>query len=260
MVGDQHAATFGQACFEKGMVKSTYGTGCFAVLNTGKEIVPSENGLLTTVAYHLGGTPNYALEGSIFVAGAGVQWLRDKLKIIKNAQETESLAQNAPHNPDLYFVPAFAGLGAPWWDSAAKGSIVGMTLDTDKASITKAMLDAVCLQTNDLLTAMAEDLKTPIEKVRIDGGMIKNDWLAQRLSCLTGVEISRPQITETTAFGAALMAGLQVGVYGAIDDIQNLWQEDKLFKPALGKIERTKRHKGWKAAIMATQLYAKESV
>ena len=259
MVGDQHAATFGQACFKEGMVKSTYGTGCFAVLNTGHEIVPSEHGLLTTVAYHIDDQPVYALEGSIFVAGAGVQWLRDKLQIIKAASETEELSSKAPSNPDLYFVPAFAGLGAPWWDSAAKGSIVGMTLDTDKASITKAMLDAVCLQTNDLLNAMAEDLQKPLKKVRIDGGMIKNDWLAQRLSCLTGVEISRPEITETTAFGAALMAGLQVGVYGSLDDITKLWKENKLFTPIFDDAKRAKRHKGWKAAVKATQTYAKEN-
>ena len=256
MVGDQHAATFGQACFKEGMVKSTYGTGCFAVLNTGVKIVPSENGLLTTVAYHIGEKPNYALEGSIFVAGAGVQWLRDKLQIIEYAQETEKLAHDAPHNPDLYFVPAFAGLGAPWWDSSAQGCIVGMTLDTDKASITKAMLDAVCLQTNDLLNAMAEDLKKPLKKVRIDGGMIKNNWLAQRLACLTGVEISRPEITETTAFGAALMAGLQTGIYASTDEIQTLWQEDKLFAPQMAADKRATRHKGWRAAVKATQNYS----
>lgn len=256
MVGDQHAATFGQACFEVGMVKSTYGTGCFAMLNTGEKAVISQNGLLTTLAYHIGKKPTYALEGSIFVAGAGVQWLRDKLQIIKTASETEALAKAAPHNPDLYFVPAFAGLGAPWWNSQAKGTIVGMTLDTDKAAITKAMLDAVCLQTNDLLSAMAEDLKKPVQKVRIDGGMIKNNWLAQRLSCLTGVAMSRPKTTETTAFGAALMAGLQVGVYGSVTDIQKLWQEEALFTPQLSASERATRHHGWQAAVKAAEVFA----
>jgi len=240
------------------MVKSTYGTGCFAMLNTGEQAVFSQNGLLTTLAYHLGKKPTYALEGSIFVAGAGVQWLRDKLQIIQKASETEALARSAPHNPDLYFVPAFAGLGAPWWNSQAKGTIVGMTLDTDKAALTKAMLDAVCLQTNDLLTAMAEDLQKPIHKVRIDGGMIKNNWLAQRLACLTGVEMSRPQITETTAFGAALMAGLQVGVYTSLADIQALWQEEACFTPQLSTSARAAHIKGWQAAVNAAEIFAKQ--
>ncbi len=257
MAGDQHAATFGQACFNEGMVKSTYGTGCFALLNTGNSPVVSSNGLLTTIAYHIGDKPVYALEGSIFVAGAGVQWLRDKLGIIKTAKETEQLAKTAPDNHDLYFVPAFAGLGAPWWDSGAKGTIVGMTLDTDKAAIVRAMLEAVCLQTNDLLSAMASDTKKTVTTIKIDGGMVSNNWLAQQLASLTNTKVSRPTTQETTALGAAWLAGLQIGVYKSTNELTHKWCEDASFNPELEQSARNIKLTGWQKAVTATQNYSR---
>lgn len=254
MAGDQHAATFGQACFKKGMVKSTYGTGCFAVLNTGHAPVPSENGLLTTLAYHVGDSPTFGLEGSIFVAGAGVQWLRDQLGLLKNAAETEALAKQADGKTEgLYMVPAFAGLGAPWWDSRAKGTIVGMTLGTDKSALTHAMLEAVCYQSHDLFAAMAADSGTAIQEVRVDGGMVINNWLCQRLSDLTEKPIRRPDVTETTALGVAWMAGLQLGLYENTDQLSGLWQKEAGFEPAMAGTEVEKKRQGWHNAVQTTR-------
>ena len=258
MAGDQHAATFGQACFKEGMVKSTYGTGCFAVMNTGSTPISSENGLLTTLAYHTAEKPVYALEGSIFVAGAGVQWLRDKLEVIESAPATEQLAEDADGNhPGLYFVPAFAGLGAPHWDSAARGAVLGMTLDTDKAAITLSMLEAVCYQSHDLFSAMAADCGKDVAEVRVDGGMVVNDWLCQRLSCLTRMPIRRPAVTETTALGAAWLAGLQLGVYKETTELEKLWQKDAAFKPKMPEETAHDKHRGWQKAVAAVQMYAK---
>ena len=257
MAGDQHAATFGQACFEKGMVKSTYGTGCFALMNTGNMAKTSQNGLLTTLAYHTGQHPVYALEGSIFVAGAAVRWLRDQLGLIRTADETEALAKQAekdtPNGDDVYLVPAFAGLGAPWWDSQAKGALVGMTLNTNKATIAKATLEAVGFQSHDLFSAMASDSGQAITEVRVDGGMVVNNWLCQRLACLTQTPIQRPKVTETTALGAAWMAGLQLGLYKNTEQLTQLWQAQQTFKPLLEKDTVEKKRLGWHNALAAVR-------
>ena len=258
MAGDQHAATFGQACFKEGMVKSTYGTGCFAMMNTGDTPISSENGLLTTLAYHTGDKPVYGLEGSIFVAGAGVQWLRDKLDVIEAADETEALAREADGNhPGLYFVPAFAGLGAPYWDSGARGALLGMTLGTDKAAVCCAMLEAVCHQSLDLFSAMSADCDKKVAEVRVDGGMVVNDWLCQRLSCLSRTPIRRPEVTETTALGAAWLAGLSLGIYKEQSELEKLWQKDGAFKPKMPEEEAHDKHRGWQKAVAAVQIYAK---
>ncbi len=248
IAGDQQAALVGQACFEPGMVKSTYGTGAFVLANAGTTPPVSENRLLTTVAYRLGGETTYALEGSIFVAGAAVQWLRDGLGLIGDAEETADLAGAARDGSGVVMVPAFVGLGAPWWDPDARGAILGLTRDTGRAEIVRATLDAVCFQTRDLLDAMAAD-GAPTETLRVDGGMIANDWLAQRLADLTGLPIDRPAVTETTALGAACLAGLGAGIYGSIDDIANTWRCERAFAPGMPAEARDSRYARWKTAV-----------
>lgn len=224
IAGDQQAALIGQACFSPGMVKSTYGTGCFMVMNTGDTPIRSQNRLLTTVGYRLKGQTTYALEGSIFVAGAAIQWLRDGLKLIQHAGETEALARQAGDHTGVYLVPAFTGLGAPYWDPTARGAIFGLTRDTGIAQIVAAGLQSVCFQTRDLLDAMQADGAQNTAALRVDGGMVINNWVVQELANILGVTVDRPQVTETTALGAAYLAGLQLGVFNNLDDIASHWR------------------------------------
>ena len=250
MAGDQQAATVGQACFAPGMVKSTYGTGCFALLNTGGQPVDSKNRLLTTIAYRLSGTTTYALEGSIFIAGAAVQWLRDGLKIIASAAETEALAKAAdPTQTGVYLVPAFTGLGAPYWDGHARGALFGLTRATGPAEIVRATLEAVCYQTRDLLEAMRADGAAELETLRVDGGMVANDWMLQMLADVLGVAVERPKVSETTALGAACLAGLSSGFFGGLDDVSNMWQSAGRFEPNMTADERENRYAGWLDAV-----------
>ncbi|MBD2858559.1 glycerol kinase GlpK [Spongiibacter sp. KMU-158] len=248
MIGDQQAATVGQACFVPGMVKSTYGTGCFVVLNTGDKALVSSQRLLTTIAYQLDGKPCYALEGSIFVAGAAVQWLRDGLKLIGSAAETQGLAESVETAGGVYMIPAFTGLGAPYWDPDARGAILGLTRDTGIAHIARATLESVCYQTRDLLEAMRGD-GANIASLRVDGGMVVNDWLVQRLADTLGVSCERPQVTETTALGAAYLAGLQAGLFDSLESIAALWQRQAMFEPQMPAVQREQRYHGWKKAV-----------
>jgi glycerol kinase len=253
VAGDQQAATFGQACFAPGDVKSTYGTGCFALVNTGSGVPVSNNRLLSTVAYRAGGKTAYAIEGSIFVAGAVVQWLRDAVGLIREAHEIEALARTAKSAEGLYFVPAFTGLGAPYWDPDARGAILGLTRDMGVAEIARAALDAVCFQTRDLLEAMAADMHAAglgqPKALKVDGGMVRNDWFCQRLADLTGLAVERPKVTETTALGAAYLAGLAAGVFTSFDDIARAWSLDRRFDPALAKPARDLAYEGWMKAV-----------
>lgn len=249
MAGDQQAALVGQACFAPGMVKSTYGTGCFMMVNTGDKAVTSTNRLLTTVGYRLNGRVTYAIEGSIFVAGAAIQWLRDGLCLIGHASETEQLARSVGSAGGVYLVPAFTGLGAPWWDPNARGALLGLTRDTGIAEVVTAGLEAVCYQTVDLLEAMLADGAARPTAVRVDGGMVVNNWLSQRLADLLAVRVDRPEITETTALGAAYLAGLQVGVFASLDDIAAQWRCERAFTPQLAEPDRKARYAGWQQAV-----------
>jgi glycerol kinase len=248
IAGDQHAATVGQACFEPGMIKSTYGTGCFVVLNTGDKFVRSKNRLLTTLAYRLDGKPCFALEGSIFISGAAIQWLRDGLKLIRNAGETDALARGIEDTRGVYLVPAFTGLGAPYWDPDARGAIIGLTRDSGVAEIVRAGLEATVYQTRDLMTAMAEDGVTPAA-IRVDGGMVVNDWVMQFLADQLGIAVERPTVTETTALGAAYLAGLASGVFKSTADIAGRWRCERRFEPAMAAARREKLYAGWKDAV-----------
>ena len=249
VAGDQQAATFGQCCFTEGMIKSTYGTGCFAVMNTGSKPVQSNNGLLTTVAYRLNGKPTYALEGSIFVAGASIQWLRDQLKIIEHAHESEHLAAGLDDNAGVYLVPAFVGLGAPHWNPEARGALFGLTRDTGIAHLARAALESVCYQTHDLAEAMASDAGDRIETLRVDGGMVANNWLMQTLSDVLGIAVQRPAVIETTALGAAYLAGLHTGMYESPQSLASMWQLDTHFSPALHHADRDELVKRWRHAV-----------
>jgi glycerol kinase len=248
VAGDQQAALIGQACFQPGMLKCTFGTGCFMVMNTGDQVVQSKNKLLTTVAYRLNGVTNYAMEGSIFVAGAAVQWLRDGLGIIESAGQTEQLAASLDDNAGVYMVPAFTGLGAPHWDPDARGAIFGLTRDTGVAELVRATLESVCYQTSDLLGAMHRDALAPSE-LRVDGGMVRNGWLCQFLANLLNVSVSRPVETETTALGAAYLAGLQVGVFDSVDAIEKHWQMEREFHPSMDQTARSGLLEGWSRAV-----------
>ena len=248
VAGDQQAATVGQACFEPGMIKSTYGTGCFMVLNLGDKFVRSRNRLLTTTAYRLNGEVTYGLEGSIFIAGAAVQWLRDAAKLIQHAADTEDIARSIPDTRGVYMVPAFTGLGAPYWDPEARGAVLGLTRDTGLAHIVRAALESVCYQTRDLIGAMREDAHAPSE-LRVDGGMVVNDWVVQFLSDILGIPAVRPEVIETTALGAAFLAGLQTGVYDSLDDISALWKTDRSFAPEMPSDQADQLYKGWKRAV-----------
>ena len=253
VAGDQQAAAFGQACFNPGDVKSTYGTGCFALVNTGPKVPSSKNRLLATSAFRIGKKSIYAIEGSIFVAGAVVQWLRDAIGVIKTADEIEALARTAKDAQGLYFVPAFTGLGAPYWDPEARGAIFGLTRDMGAAEIARAALDAVCFQTRDLLEAMAKDMRRsglrPPRALKVDGGMVRNDWFCQRLSDLTGLPVDRPRVTETTALGAAYLAGLSAGLFKDTKDIASRWTLDRRFSPQMKPGPRNALYDGWKSAV-----------
>jgi glycerol kinase len=249
IAGDQQAAAVGQACFSPGMVKSTYGTGCFVLSNTGEEAPISKNRLVTTVALRLAGKVTYAIEGSIFIAGAGVQWIRDGLGLVQNAGETEAMAASLPGNAGVYLVPAFTGLGAPYWDPAARGAIFGLTRDVGRAQIARAMLEAVCYQTRDLMEAMAADGTPKPTSLRVDGGMTRNNWLMQFLADMLDIPVERPVVTETTALGAAYLAGLKAGLWSSTEDIARHWQSEHLFEPAMKAGERDKLYAGWKDAV-----------
>ena len=255
VAGDQQAATIGQACFEPGMMKSTYGTGCFALLNTGSDRVTSKNRLLTTIAYRLEGKTTYALEGSIFMAGASVQWLRDGLKILAHASESGTLAGKADPEQDVYLVPAFVGLGAPYWDAEARGALYGLTRATGPAEIAKATLEAVCYQTHDLLSAMQKDWQGGDAKattLRVDGGMVASDWTMQRLADLLDAPVDRPVILETTALGAAWLAGSRAGVWPGQKGFARTWKRDTRFRPKMKAGERNRKLAGWADAVSRT--------
>ena len=248
LIGDQQAALVGQACFKPGMAKSTYGTGCFLVLNTGNQVLRSQYKLLSTVAYRLNGQTTYALEGSIFVAGAAVQWLRDGLHLINSADETESLAQQTAEAHGVFLVPAFTGLGAPYWDPDARGAIFGLTRDTGIKEIVTAALQSVCYQTKDLQKAMESDGERPTV-LRVDGGMVANNWVLQFLANILGADVDRPTIIETTALGAAYLAGLHIGVFTSLEDIENRWRLDQRFSPTWSKEKRDSFYTRWLDAV-----------
>lgn len=252
VAGDQHAASIGQVCFQPGMIKSTYGTGCFMMLNTGESAIASSNKLLTTLAYRLNGKTTYAIEGSIFVAGAAVQWLRDGLGIIESAEQTQALASSLDDNQGVYLVPAFTGMGAPYWDADARGALYGLTRDSGPAAITRAALESVCYQTRDLLDAIRSD-GAQINTVRVDGGMVNNDWLSQYLADVLDIAVERPMQTETTALGAAYLAGLQVGIYTSLDDLSANWLCEKTFSPSMDEALRKQVTAGWADAVRRTR-------
>ncbi|GAC32149.1 glycerol kinase GlpK [Paraglaciecola polaris] len=256
VAGDQQAASIGQCCFNKGAIKSTYGTGCFVMLNTGKKAFNSQNRLLTTVAYTIKGETHYALEGSIFIAGAAIQWLRDGLGVIKSASETEDLAKSLDDDHGVYMVPAFAGLGAPHWAPDARGAVYGLTRGTTNAHFVRAALESVCYQTSDLLHAMAED-GLSLDKIRVDGGMVGNNWLCQFLADMLDVTVERPQIMETTALGAAYLAGLQAGIYESCEQLASMNQVDNSFSAQMPSPQRRKLIAGWENAVQSTLGYAK---
>ena len=254
VAGDQQAATIGQACFTPGMLKSTYGTGCFALLNTGDTLVRSQSRLLGTIAYQFDGKPTYALEGSIFIAGAVVQWLRDGLKMIREASETQPLAEQADLGQELYMVPAFTGLGAPYWDADARGAIYGLTRNSGPAEFARAALESVGFQTRDLLEAMKSDWHDAEDKgvLRVDGGMSASDWSMQFLSDIIGAPVDRPKVLETTALGAAWLAGMRAGVYPDQAEFAAQWALDRRFEPAMDEATRDRRYAGWKDAVKRT--------
>lgn len=249
IAGDQQAAAIGQACLQPGMIKSTYGTGCFVLLNTGERAVSSTNRLLTTVAYRVDGRVSYALEGSIFVAGAAVQWIRDGLKLIGSAVEIEGLAEGLESNRGVYMVPAFTGLGAPHWDPHARGAIFGLTRDTGIPEIARATLESVVYQTYDLMQAMNRDSHSALKTLRVDGGMVANNWFLKFLADLLNVPVERPMVTETTALGAAYLAGVQLGHFSSLEEIAHHWQRDALFSPDLSEQARSELLLGWQAAV-----------
>ncbi|WP_440907621.1 glycerol kinase GlpK [Candidatus Pelagibacter sp.] len=251
VLGDQQAAAVGQACFEKGSIKSTYGTGAFVIMNTGSKKINSKNKLLTTICYRLNNKTTYALEGSIFIAGAGVQWLRDKIKLINNAYETEKIAKSTKSNNEVYVVPAFSGIGAPYWRPDARGLITGLTRDSDWKTLVRATVESVAYQSYDLFYSMNKDgLKPRI--VKIDGGMVANNWFSQFLADVINLKVIRPKVLETTALGAALFAGYQVGEFKSLNQIKKTWKKDTAFKPKINKKLRNHILHGWKQAIKKT--------
>jgi len=254
VVGDQQAATIGQCCFQKGSVKSTYGTGAFVLMNTGYRKIYSKNRLLTTVCYRLNGKSTYALEGSIFIAGAGIQWLRDKMKLIRNANEVEKIVKSLKTNNDVYLVPAFVGLGAPYWDSKTRGVLSGLTRNTGSKEIIRAIVESIAYQSYDLLHAMKKDGLKP-KVIKIDGGVVKNNWFSQFLSDVLNIKVYRSKEEDTTALGAAFMAGLQIGVFKTLNDISKIWRVDKRFNPKIKNTIRLKLLNGWSKAIRKTLLH-----
>ena len=258
MAGDQHASLFGQACLKTGDIKNTYGTGCFMLMNTGDEPVKSRNGLLTTMAWRIGGKPTYALEGSVFMGGATVQWLRDELRIIDSAAETEGLAQSVQSTGGVYLVPAFTGLGAPWWDMYSRGTLVGMTRGTGRPHIVRAALEAIAYQSADLMDAMAADCGKRPESLQVDGGASANSFLMQFQADITAIPVIRPRVLETTALGAALLAGLGAGVYSSLEETAKVWQKDLEFTPRMDEATRLLNLKGWHRAVERSKDWAKE--
>ena len=256
--GDQQAATFGQACFEPGMAKNTYGTGSFLLLNTGEKAEVSKSGLLTTIGWGLGGKVTYCLEGSIFITGAAVQWLRDSLKMISTAAETETLVAGTTSTGGVYLVPAFVGLGAPYWDQYARATIVGMTRGTGRAEFARAALEAAAYQTRDVVQAMESDSGVALKDLRVDGGMVANNWLMQFQADILGVPVQRPVVAETTALGAAYLAGLAVKYWDGLQDVTNNWANDRTFTPTMSEGEREKLYKGWKRAVERSRDWAKD--
>ena len=253
VAGDQQAATVGQACFEPGLMKSTYGTGCFAVVNTGARRVESQNRLLGTVAYRIGGKTTYALEGSIFMAGAIVQWLRDEMKLVDSSAESEEMAREANHNSQAVLVPAFTGLGAPYWEPDVRAALFGMTRDTGAKEVVRAALESVSFQTRDLMDAMGADMTaaglTSPQALRVDGGMVANNWFMQNLTDIIGRPVERPEVTETTALGAAYLAGMQVGFYGDMEDVAQHWRRERGFEPEMAESERAERYGRWQGYV-----------
>ncbi len=258
MAGDQHASLFGQACLKPGDVKNTYGTGCFMLMNTGDEPVRSRNGLLTTMAWRIGGKPVYALEGSVFMGGATIQWLRDELKIISHAAESEALAQSITGTGGVYLVPAFTGLGAPWWDMYSRGTLIGMTRGTGRAHIVRAALEAIAYQSADLMDAMAKDCGHRPERLQVDGGASANAFLMQFQADICAIPVVRPKVLETTALGAALLAGLGAGVYGSPADTAAVWQKDLEFTPQIDEATRRLALGGWHKAVERSLGFAKD--
>ena len=254
IAGDQQAALFGQMCIEPGAIKNTYGTGCFVMLNTGNKPVVSKNNLLTTIAWKIGKETTYALEGSIYVGGSVVQWLRDGLGIIKSSSEIEELASTVQDSAGVYFVPALTGLAAPYWDQYARGTIVGITRGTTAAHIARAALDGIAFQTHDIALAMAKDMEAPLKELKVDGGASRNNLLMQYQANLLGINVVRPKITETTALGAAYLAGLAVGFWKDIDEVKTQWQVERVFEPTHDSEEIQQAKKGWEDAIKRTIL------
>ena len=252
IAGDQQAALFGQMCTEPGMVKNTYGTGCFLLMNSGEKPILSQNNLLTTVAWKIGDKVNYALEGSIFVGGSVVQWLRDGLGVIHSSSEVEELASRVPDTNGVYFVPALTGLGAPWWDQYARGTIIGISRGTTTAHIARAALEGIAFQTMDITAAMSRDAGIPLKELKVDGGASRNNLLMQFQADILGTKVIRPQIVETTAMGAAYLAGLAVGYWSSIDEIRKQWQIDRVFEPAMEEEKVTAAKAGWEDAVKRT--------
>ena len=256
--GDQQAALFGQTCFDPGDAKNTYGTGCFLLMNTGEKPVFSENGLVTTIAWGLDGKVNYALEGSIFVAGASVQWLRDEMRLIDSAEDSEYMARKVKDTNGCYVVPAFTGLGAPYWDQYARGTIVGITRGVNKYHIIRATLDSIAYQVHDVLGAMRADSGISLSSLKVDGGASANDFLMQAQADIINAPVNRPMCVETTAMGAAYLAGLAVGYWKDKDDVRRNWSIDRTFMPAIDDTERRKRIRGWEKAVRYAYGWAKE--
>jgi len=255
IAGDQQAALFGQACFEQGMAKNTYGTGCFMLMNTGEKAVKSNHGLLTTIAWGIDGKVEYALEGSIFVAGSAIQWLRDGLRMFKDAADSEKYATSVTSTDGVYIVPAFVGLGTPYWDSDVRGAVFGLTRGTTKEHFVRATLESLAYQTKDVLTAMEADSGISLTTLRVDGGAVKNDFLMQFQSDLLNVPVDRPVVNETTALGAAYLAGLAVGYWNGQDDIAKQWNLDKCYEPTMEKEQTEQLYSGWKKAVHATMAF-----
>ncbi len=257
VAGDQHAALFGQACFAPGAAKNTYGTGCFLMMNTGSSRVPSARGLLTTVAWQLPGRTEYALEGSVFVAGAAVQWLRDELGLVREARETESVAASVSDSLGVYLVPAFVGLGAPYWDMYARGTIVGLTRGAGRSHLVRATLESIAYQTRDVLRAIEDDSGIPVRELKVDGGASVNAFLMQFQADILGVSVVRPRVIETSALGAAYLAGLSVGFWKSTGEIEGAWAGERVFSPRMGVEERTRLYGGWLRAVERARDWAR---
>ena len=255
IAGDQSAALFGQCCFDLGDVKNTYGTGCFALMNTGSEVITSKNGLLSTIAWHIDGKTTYALEGSVFVAGAAVQWLRDSMKFFKTSAMSYDLALNAKHQEEIFLVPAFTGLGAPYWDNEVRGAIFGITKDTSREDITSATLDAIAYQVKDVIGLMEKEAKIQLHNLKVDGGACENDYLMQFQSNILPATIYRPKIIESTALGVAYMAGLASGYFKSIEEITKLHQIERVFTNKMNEKKRKELYQKWLTAVKAARMF-----